>query len=100
MNIGDVEKCIVVTGGNRGIGYAFTRAVAKAGANVAVIYRYVLFLSLSLSSLYHHVLTRNVDVCMMHRSSQDAEEVTAKVGKEFGVKTKVRFHSANPAFWE
>lgn len=35
-----VEKCIVVTGGNRGIGYAFTRAVAAAGANVAVIFRY------------------------------------------------------------
>lgn len=36
---GGIEKCIVVTGGNRGIGYAFTRAVAAAGANVAVIYR-------------------------------------------------------------
>ena len=34
-----LEKCIVVTGGNRGIGYAFTRAAAQAGANVAVIYR-------------------------------------------------------------
>ncbi|KJA21367.1 hypothetical protein HYPSUDRAFT_140766 [Hypholoma sublateritium FD-334 SS-4] len=54
------KKCIVVTGGNRGIGYAFTRAAASAGANVAVIYR----------------------------SSKDAEEVTEKVGKEFGVKTK------------
>ncbi|KAF8867838.1 NADP-dependent mannitol dehydrogenase MtDH [Gymnopilus junonius] len=54
------KKCVVVTGGNRGIGLAFTKAVAKAGANVAVIYR----------------------------SSPDAEEVTAKVGKEFGVKTK------------
>ncbi|KAF8965788.1 NADP-dependent mannitol dehydrogenase MtDH [Flammula alnicola] len=54
------NKCIVVTGGNRGIGYAYTRAVAKSGANVAVIYR----------------------------SSKNAEEVTEKVGKEFGVKTK------------
>jgi sorbose reductase len=33
------DKCIVVTGGNRGIGYAFTKALAEAGANVAVIYR-------------------------------------------------------------
>ncbi|KAF9484230.1 NADP-dependent mannitol dehydrogenase MtDH [Pholiota conissans] len=54
------KKCIVVTGGNRGIGYAFTREVANAGANVAVIYR----------------------------SSKDAEEVTENIAKEFGVKTK------------
>ncbi|RDB17170.1 NADP-dependent mannitol dehydrogenase [Hypsizygus marmoreus] len=53
-------KCIVITGGNRGIGYAYTRAVAQAGANIAVIYR----------------------------SSKDAEEVTAKVAKEFGIKAK------------
>ncbi|KAJ2929281.1 hypothetical protein H1R20_g7823, partial [Candolleomyces eurysporus] len=32
-------QCIIVTGGNRGIGYAFTRALAASGANVAVIYR-------------------------------------------------------------
>ncbi|KAL0951832.1 hypothetical protein HGRIS_008494 [Hohenbuehelia grisea] len=54
------KKCIVVTGGNRGIGLAFTRAVAQAGANVAVIYR----------------------------SSSDAEDVAAKVAKEFNVKVK------------
>ncbi|KAF5350501.1 hypothetical protein D9756_008490 [Leucocoprinus leucothites] len=60
FNISFKDKCIVVTGGNRGIGYAFTRAVANAGANVAVIYR----------------------------SAKDAEQVTQEVGKEFGVKTK------------
>jgi len=60
FNINFEKKCIVVTGGNRGIGYAFTRAVAAAGASVAVIYR----------------------------SSSNAEEVTERVGKEFGVKTK------------
>ncbi|TFK64670.1 NADP-dependent mannitol dehydrogenase [Pluteus cervinus] len=54
------KKCIVITGGNRGIGYAFSRAVAQAGANIAVIYR----------------------------SSKDAEEVTEKLAKEFGVKAK------------
>ncbi|PFH46256.1 hypothetical protein AMATHDRAFT_77751 [Amanita thiersii Skay4041] len=54
------KKCIVVTGGNRGIGYAFSRAVASAGANVAVIYR----------------------------SSKDAPQVAEKIGKEFGVKAK------------
>jgi len=54
------KKCIVVTGGNRGIGYAYSRAVAQAGANVAIIYR----------------------------SSKDAEEIASKIGKEFSVKTK------------
>lgn len=55
-----LDKCIIVTGGNRGIGYAYTRAIAQAGGNVAVIYK----------------------------SAQDAEQVTLAVGKEFGVKTK------------
>jgi len=39
-HLNSTDKCIVVTGGNRGIGYAFTRAVAQAGASVAVIFRY------------------------------------------------------------
>jgi hypothetical protein len=34
-----VGKCIIITGGNRGIGYAYSRAVAQAGARVAIIYR-------------------------------------------------------------
>ncbi|KAJ8701100.1 hypothetical protein PTI98_004061 [Pleurotus ostreatus] len=54
------KKCVVVTGGNRGIGYAFTRAVAQAGANVAIIYR----------------------------SSKDAEAVAEKVANEFSVNVK------------
>jgi NAD(P)-dependent dehydrogenase (short-subunit alcohol dehydrogenase family) len=54
------NKCIVVTGGNRGIGYAFSRAVAQAGARVAIIYR----------------------------SAKDADDVASKLGKEFGVQTK------------
>lgn len=49
-----------MTGGNRGIGLEFSRGCAKAGATIAIIYR----------------------------SSKDAEEVAAKIGKEFGVKTK------------
>jgi len=53
-------KCIVVTGGNRGIGYALSEACAKAGATVAIIYR----------------------------SSKDADEVAEKLGKQFDVKTK------------
>ena len=56
------EKCVVVTGGNRGIGYALSRAVAQAGANVAIIYR----------------------------SSEDADEIASNVGKEFGITAKVR----------
>jgi len=54
------DKCIVITGGNRGIGYAFSRAVAQAGARVAIIYR----------------------------SAKDADEVAAKLSKEFDVKIK------------
>ncbi|KDQ56592.1 hypothetical protein JAAARDRAFT_295818 [Jaapia argillacea MUCL 33604] len=53
-------KCIVVTGGNRGIGLELSKAVAQAGATVAIIYR----------------------------SSKDAEEVAQKIGKDYGVKTK------------
>lgn len=34
-------KTVVVTGGNRGIGLALSQAVAKAGGNVAIIYRCV-----------------------------------------------------------
>lgn len=54
------NKCVVITGGNRGIGYAFSRAVAQAGARVAIIYR----------------------------SSTDADDVALKLGKEFGVQSK------------
>jgi len=54
------NKCVVVTGGNRGIGYAFSRAVAQAGARVAIIYR----------------------------SSTDADQVASKLSEEFGVQTK------------
>lgn len=53
-------KTIVVTGGNRGIGYEFSRAVARAGASVAIIYR----------------------------SSKDAEAAASKIGREFGVGAK------------
>ncbi|KAG6839656.1 hypothetical protein C0991_000465, partial [Blastosporella zonata] len=60
FSINFAKQCIVITGGNRGIGYAYTRAIAAAGGNVAVIYR----------------------------SSKDAPEVTEKVGKEFGVNAK------------
>lgn len=49
---------VIVTGGNRGIGYAISEALAKAGATVAIIYH----------------------------SAKDAEEVAAKIAKEHGVK--------------
>ncbi|KAF8311339.1 NADP-dependent mannitol dehydrogenase [Clavulina sp. PMI_390] len=53
-------KTVIVTGGNRGIGEAITRGVAEAGANVAIVYR----------------------------SAKDAEEVAAKLAKEYGVTIK------------
>ena len=40
----------VVTGGNRGIGRAYSYAIAQAGGNVAMIYRYVRTDSTSLVS--------------------------------------------------
>ncbi|GLB41435.1 putative KR domain containing protein [Lyophyllum shimeji] len=60
FNISFANQCIVVTGGNRGIGYGYTREIARAGGNVAVIYR----------------------------SSKDAEDVANKIAQEFGVKAK------------
>jgi NAD(P)-dependent dehydrogenase (short-subunit alcohol dehydrogenase family) len=70
------DKCVVVTGGNRGIGYAFTRALAQAGANVAVIYR-------SVPPFWSPALTKST------RKSEDAEKIIADVGEEFRVKAKV-----------
>ncbi|KZV71201.1 NADP-dependent mannitol dehydrogenase [Peniophora sp. CONT] len=55
-----VGKCVVVTGGNRGIGLAMSHAAAQAGANVAVIYR----------------------------GSKDAPEVAEGIAKQYGVKAK------------
>ncbi|KAF8075340.1 NADP-dependent mannitol dehydrogenase MtDH [Lyophyllum atratum] len=54
------KQCIVVTGGNRGIGYEYSRAIAKAGGNVALIYR----------------------------TSKDAPDVANKIAKEFNVSAK------------
>ncbi|KAI0062529.1 NADP-dependent mannitol dehydrogenase [Artomyces pyxidatus] len=54
------NKCIVVTGGNRGIGLAMSKAVAKAGGRVAIIYR----------------------------SSKDAPQVAQNIEKEFKIKAK------------
>ncbi|CCM02002.1 uncharacterized protein FIBRA_04076 [Fibroporia radiculosa] len=53
-------KCVIVTGGNRGIGRAISEALAGAGARVAVIYR----------------------------GSKDAVQVAETIGKENNVKCK------------
>jgi len=53
-------QTIIVTGGNRGIGHAISTACAKAGAKVAIIYH----------------------------SAKDAEEVAAKLSKDYGVECK------------
>lgn len=42
-----VAATVVVTGGNRGIGKAYSRALAESGVNVAIIYRFVLTIALS-----------------------------------------------------
>ncbi|KAG6826046.1 hypothetical protein H0H92_001301 [Tricholoma furcatifolium] len=60
FNISFHKQCVVVTGGNRGIGYAYSRALAAAGANVAMIYR----------------------------SSKDAPDVAEKLAKEFKIHCK------------
>ncbi|OCF33411.1 hypothetical protein I317_06012 [Kwoniella heveanensis CBS 569] len=51
---------VIVTGGNRGIGFAISETLAKAGANVAIIYH----------------------------SAKDAEEVAAKLSKEHNAKVQ------------
>ncbi|TFK52828.1 putative NADP-dependent mannitol dehydrogenase [Heliocybe sulcata] len=54
------HACIVVTGGNRGIGLEISKAIAKAGGKVAIVYN----------------------------SSPDASEVADKIEREFRVKAK------------
>lgn len=39
MTIDFSEKCTIVTGGNRGIGLGYSRALAMAGSRVAIIYK-------------------------------------------------------------
>jgi len=51
-------QTIIVTGGNRGIGFAISETLAKASANVAIIYN----------------------------SAKDAPDVAAKIAKDHGVK--------------
>lgn len=68
--------------GNRGIGYEFSRAVAQAGASVAIIYRYV-------SNFFTNLLFLTGTL----RSSKDAEAAASKIGKEFGVGAKVTIFS-------
>ncbi|PWN48252.1 putative NADP-dependent mannitol dehydrogenase [Violaceomyces palustris] len=53
-------QTVIVTGGNRGIGLAMSKAVANAGANVAIFYR----------------------------SHPKAQEAAESIAKEFGVKCK------------
>ncbi|KZT04945.1 NADP-dependent mannitol dehydrogenase [Laetiporus sulphureus 93-53] len=60
FNIDFADKCIIVTGGNRGIGRAISEACAEAGARVAIIYR----------------------------SSKDAGQVAETIGKEHNMECK------------
>jgi len=55
FNLDLSDRTIIITGGNRGIGYAYSRACAQAGARVAIIYR----------------------------SSKDAQDVAKRLAKEF-----------------
>lgn len=54
------QSTVIVTGGNRGIGRAISETLAKAGANVAIVYN----------------------------SAKDAPEVAAQIAKEHGVKVE------------
>ncbi|EMD36981.1 hypothetical protein CERSUDRAFT_114883 [Gelatoporia subvermispora B] len=58
FSINLAEKCVIVTGGNRGIGLAISQACARAGARVAIIYR----------------------------SSKDAEKVAEGIAKDTGAR--------------
>ncbi|KAG2051767.1 NADP-dependent mannitol dehydrogenase [Suillus hirtellus] len=60
LTIGFSGKCVIVTGGNRGIGLGFSRALAKAGARVAIIYK----------------------------SNKDAPKVAEDLEKQFSVKVR------------
>lgn len=60
LTLNFVDRCIIVTGGNRGIGLGYSRALAKAGSRVAIIYR----------------------------SHSDAPRVAEELEKEFNVKVR------------
>ncbi|KAI0922682.1 putative NADP-dependent mannitol dehydrogenase [Taiwanofungus camphoratus] len=60
FSIDFASKCIIVTGGNRGIGRAISEACAQAGARVAIIFR----------------------------GSKDAPQVADEIRKEYGVQCK------------
>ncbi|EGG09852.1 uncharacterized protein MELLADRAFT_55312 [Melampsora larici-populina 98AG31] len=54
------DKCIIVTGGNRGIGLALSEACAEAGASVAIIYN----------------------------SAKDADDRASEIAKKFDIKCR------------
>src|SRR5688572_6237606 len=70
----------VVTGGNRGLGLAFTRALAEAGARVAIVARDDAKTADAIGGLPDGVRGFTADV----RSTVDVERVVAEVVAAFG----------------
>ena len=56
----DLQGTVIISGGNRGLGFAISKLVAKSGANVAILFR----------------------------GSKDAHDRAADIAKEFNVKAK------------
>jgi NAD(P)-dependent dehydrogenase (short-subunit alcohol dehydrogenase family) len=74
------DRVAVVTGGNRGLGLAFTRALAQAGARVAIVARDDAKTADVIRSLPDGVRGFTADV----RSREDVERVVAEVVSSFG----------------
>jgi NAD(P)-dependent dehydrogenase (short-subunit alcohol dehydrogenase family) len=74
------DRVAVVTGGNRGLGLAFTRALAQAGARVAIVARDDAKTADAIRSLPDGVRGFHADV----RSRADLERVVAEIVSALG----------------
>jgi sorbose reductase len=80
-----LPHCAIHPGGNRGIGFAISEAIAKAGGNVAIIY-----VSLMCAAGHSRILAEyfTYPTPFSQRSAKDAKDVAAKLASDHNVKSE------------